>query len=98
MAESTNPRAGSVSGTVMTSVAAAPKPFGLGLRRDHHRHRLVGLVYRHFLGHVTGVGAPQTGPAHEDQRLARQVDVLLVLGRIRGDRPVTQLRQLDPDL
>ena len=40
----------------------------------------------------------KTGRAHEDQRLGRQVDVLLVLGRVAGDRLVTELTELDPNL
>ena len=40
----------------------------------------------------------EPGRAHEDQRLRRQVDVLLVLGDVAGDRLVAELRELDPHL
>ena len=57
--------------------------------------RLVGLVDGHFLGHIVGGAAHQSGGAHQDERLARQVDVLLVLGDVAGDRLVAELAQLD---
>ena len=65
---------------------------------DHDRQRLVGAVDRDFLRDVVGVGAAQTGRAHEDHRLGRQVDVLLVLGDVTRDRLVTELGELDPQL
>ena len=63
----------------------------LALGGDHDRRRLVGPVDRHLLGHVVGVGSREPGGAHEDQRLGRQVDVLLVLGGVAGDRLVAEL-------
>ncbi len=75
-----------------------PETLRLALGRDHDRRRLVGPVDGHLLGHVVGGGAAQPGRAHQDQRLAGQVDVLLVLGGVAGDRPVAQLGQLDADL
>ena len=65
---------------------------------DHDRRRLVGAVDRDLLADVVGVRAVQAGRAHDDHRLGRQVDVLLVLGDVAGDRLVAELRQLDPDL
>ena len=70
----------------------------LALGGDHDRRRLVGPVDRHLLGDVVGGRAGEAGGAHEDQRLGRQVDVLLVLGDVAGDRLVAELRQLDPQL
>ena len=46
----------------------------------------------------SAVAAGQAGRAHEDQRLGRQVDVLLVLGDVAGDRLVAELAELDPHL
>ena len=65
---------------------------------DDHRCGPVGPVDGHLLGHVVGSRAHQPRGAHQDHRLGRQVDVLLVLGGIRGDRLVAELRELDPDL
>ena len=49
---------------------------------------------------ATSSAVPPTQPrrAHEDQRLGRQVDVLLVLGDVAGDRLVAELAELDPHL
>ena len=55
-------------------------------------------IDRDLLGHVIGRSAHETGRTHEDERLARQVDVLLVLGDVAGNRLVTQLAQLDSNL
>ena len=52
----------------------------------------------HFLGHVVSRRANQSCGTHQDQRLGRQVDVLLVLCGIGRNRFVAKLRQLDPDL
>ena len=65
---------------------------------DDDRRGLVGPVDRHLLGHVVGVRALQAGRAHEDERLGRQVDVLLVLGGVAGDGLVAELGELDPQL
>ena len=65
---------------------------------DHDRRRLVRAVDRDLLGDVVGVRAAQAGRAHEDHRLGREVDVLLVLGDVARDRLVTELRELDPHL
>ena len=46
----------------------------------------------------SAVDAGEAGGAHEDQRLRRQVDVLLVLGDVAGDRLVAELAELDPHL
>ena len=70
----------------------------LALVGDHDRRRLVGAEDRGLLRHVVGGAAAQTGGADEDQRLGRQVDVLLVLGGVGGDRLVAELAELDPDL
>ena len=70
----------------------------VGVGGDDDRGGLVGLVDRHLLGHVVGRAAGQPGRAHQDQRLAGQVDVLLVLGDVAGDRLVAQLGELDPHL
>ena len=72
------------------TASAAPEAL-LALGGDDDRRRLVGPVDRHLLGHVVGGRADQAGGAHEDQRLGRQVDVLLVLGDVAGDRLVAEL-------
>ena len=68
------------------------------LRGDDHRRRLVGPVDGQLLADIGGGGRGQPGGADQDQRLRRQVDVLLVLGGVAGDRLVGQLRQLDAQL
>ena len=70
----------------------------LAVGRDHDRRGLVRAVDRELLADVVGVGAGEPGRADEDQRLGREVDVLLVLGRVAGDRLVAELRELDPQL
>ena len=65
---------------------------------DDDRGCLVRPVDRHLLGDVVRRGAGQAGGADEDQRLAGQVDVLLVLGGVAGDRPVAELAELDAEL
>ena len=70
----------------------------LAVGGDHDRRGLVGPVDRDLLGHVVGGRAGEAGGAHEDERLGRQVDVLLVLGGVAGDRLVAELGQLDPHL
>ena len=65
---------------------------------DHDRRRLVGPEDRHLLAHVVGRAAGEPGRADDDQRLRRQVDVLLVLGDVAGDRLVAELAELDPHL
>ena len=65
---------------------------------DDDRRRLVGAEDRHLFGDVVGRRAGEAGGAHEDQGLRRQVDVLLVLGGVAGDRLVTELGELDPQL
>ncbi len=65
---------------------------------DHDRCGPVRPVDGDLLGHVVGVGALQSRRAHEHQRLGREVDVLLVLGRVERDRLVAELRRLDPHL
>ena len=64
----------------------------------HHRGRPVSPVDGHLLGHVVGRRANQPCGAHQNQRLGRQVDVLLILGGVGRNRFVAELRQLDPDL
>ena len=64
----------------------------------HDRGRLVGTEDRGLLGDVVGGATAQTRGTHEDQRLRRQIDVLLVLGGVACDRLVTELAELDPDL
>ena len=85
MADSTKASAGCTGGTVMVARAAG-KSVALG--GDDHRRRLVGPVDGQLLGHVVGVGRRQAGGADQDQRLGGQVDVLLVLGGVAGDRLV----------
>jgi len=53
---------------------------------------------RRLLGDIISGRPVEPGGAHEDQRLRGQVDVLLVLGDVRGDRLVAELTQLDPHL
>ena len=65
---------------------------------DRDRGGLVCAVDRDLLGDVVGVGTAQSGRAHEDHRLGREIDVLLVLGDITSDRLVTKLRELDANL
>ena len=55
-------------------------------------------VDRDLFGDIVGGRTDQPGGAHEDHRLGRQVDVLLVLGRVVGDRLVAELGQLDANL
>ena len=55
-------------------------------------------VDRDFLADVVGVRAGEAACAHDDERLRRQVDVLLVLGDVAGDRLVAELRELDAQL
>ena len=71
---------------------------GFAVVGDHDRRGLVGAVDRDLLADIVGVRAVQSGRAHEDHRLGREVDVLLVLGDVARDRLVAELRQLDPDL
>ena len=70
----------------------------LALSADNDRGRLVRPVDGELLGDVLGVGARDAGCAHEDERLGRQIDVLLVLCGVAGDRLVTELGELDADL
>ena len=72
-----------------------PRRTGVG---HHHGQRLVRPVDGHLLGHVVGRRSHQAGGTHQDQRLRGEVDVLLVLGGVGGDRLVAELRELDPDL
>ncbi len=65
---------------------------------DHDRERLVGPVDRDFLRNVVERRPRKAGGTDQNQRLTRQVDVLLVLGRVAGDRLVAQLGELDADL
>ena len=58
----------------------------------------MGGVDRDFLGDIVGRRALQPRGANQDQRLRAQVDVLLVLGRVAGDRLVAQLAELDAHL
>ena len=95
MADRTKARRGWIAGTVRT---AGPAEAPLALGGDDDRGRLVGPVDRHLLGHVVGVGPGEPGGTHEDERLRRQVDVLLVLGAVAGDGLVAELGELDPDL
>ena len=71
---------------------------GVAVVGDDDRRRLVRPEDRHLLAHVVGRRAGEPGGAHEDHRLRRQVDVLLVLGDVAGDRLVAELAELDPDL
>ena len=80
------------------SVSSAAREAVLAVVGDHDRRRLVRAVDGDLLADVVGVRAVQPRRAHEDHRLGRQVDVLLVLGDVAGDRLVTELRELDPHL
>ncbi len=71
---------------------------GLAVVRHHDRRRLVGGEDRHLLRHVVSGRADEPGCAHQDQRLRRQVDVLLVLGGVARHRLVAELAELDSDL
>ena len=70
----------------------------VALGGDHDRRGPVGPVDRDLLGDVVGVRPGEPGGADDDQRLGREVDVLLVLGDVAGDRLVAELRELDPQL
>ena len=70
----------------------------LALAGDHDRRRLVGPVDRDLLGHVVGGRSGEPGRADQDHGLGREVDVLLVLGRVAGDRLVAELGELDAQL
>ena len=96
MVASTKARRGWQGGTSSTRRDALETDRAAG--RDHDRHRLVGAVDRDLLGDVGEGRARERGGAHQDQRLGREVDVLLVLGGVAGDRLVAELRQLDADL
>ena len=65
---------------------------------QHHRSRAVRRVDGNLLGDITSRGAVQARGADQDQRLRREIDVLLVLRGVARHRPVTQLGQLDPQL
>ncbi len=71
---------------------------GLALGGDDDRRRLVGPEDGHFLADVVGGGSFEAGGADEDERFTREVDVLLVLGRVGGDGLVAELGQLDAQL
>ena len=77
--------------------------FGIGpetiltLVGDDHRGCFVGLEDGRVLDDVADDGALGTGGADDDQRLGGEVDVLLVLHKIRGDRLVAQLAELNAD-
>ena len=70
----------------------------VALGRDDDRRGLVGAVDRDLLADVVGRAADEPGRADEDQRLTGEVDVLLVLGDVAGDRLVAELAELDPHL
>ena len=70
----------------------------LALGGHDHGRRLVGAVDRDLLGDVIGSRTGQARGTDEDHRLGREIDVLLVLGAIAGDRLVTELAQLDAHL
>ena len=96
MVASTKASSGWVSGTGSTASALAKRPspsVAMTIGR-----RLVRPVDRHLLGHVVDVRAGEAGGADQDQRLGREVDVLLVLGGVAGDRLVAELGELDPQL
>ena len=66
--------------------------------RDHDRHRLVRAIDRDLFGDVGERRPLERRGAHQDERLGREVDVLLVLGGVAGDRLVAELGELDADL
>ena len=68
------------------------------LTRDHDRHPAMRAIDRNLFADVVDVRAFEPRRAHERHRLRRQVDVLLVLGGVAGDRLVAELRQLDAQL
>ena len=93
---STNARSGCTTGTA--DRLERGEEAGFAVVGDHDRRGLVRAVDRDLLADVVGVRAVQSGRAHDDHRLGREVDVLLVLGDVARDRLVTELRELDPDL
>ena len=64
-------------------------------RGDHDRRGAVGAMVRDLFRDIVGVRTTEPDRADEDQRFGTQVDVLLVLGDVGRDGPVTQLRELD---
>ena len=93
MADSTNASDESTDGHGEHRRGAGEPLVGVG--GDDDGRGLVGLVDGDFLGHVVGRATHQTGRAHEDERLAGEVDVLLVLGDVAGDALVAELAELD---
>ena len=72
-------------------------------RRRRRRRSTIGVALwarkiATSLATSSAVRPGEPGGAHEDQRLRRQVDVLLVLGDVAGDRLVAELAELDPHL
>ena len=94
--DSTNASDGCTAGTEIACERRGEPLVAVG--RDHDRRGLVRAVDRDLLGDVVGVRARQAGRADEDQRLGREVDVLLVLGGVAGDRLVAELGELDAQL
>ena len=74
------------------------EPIRFTVAGDDDRRGLVGPVNGDFLGDVVRIRTAQPGRADQDQRLARQVDVLFVLSGVTGNGSVAQLRQLDAHL
>ncbi len=70
----------------------------LPLGGDDDGGTLVGAEDGDLLANVGGGGPREPGGADQRQGLGGEVDVLLVLGGVAGDRLVAELGQLDADL
>ncbi|CAB4688189.1 unannotated protein [freshwater metagenome] len=67
----------------------------VALSGNHNRQRLVSAEDGHFFSDIVGRAANQAGRAHDDERLTREVDVLLIFGDIAGDALVAKLAEFD---
>jgi hypothetical protein len=63
----------------------------LALAGDHDRSGFVSAIDRNFFGDIVGRRSDQARGTHEDHRFRREIDVLLVFGRVVGDRLVAKL-------
>src|SRR5260370_902195 len=77
---------------------AASGGAALAFGGDPDRRRPVAPAARARLGPLVGGRTLQLCRAHQHERLGREIDVLLVFGRLQRDRLVTELGCLHPPL